>query len=81
MLANTKKYACGNYRRELVAGSLKVFPIKDFGAISKGSHRFCAVAGKGDCDGLADFTMLWRLQDNRWEITRVLSYGHRANSP
>jgi hypothetical protein len=27
-------------RRELVKGSLQVFPIKDFGAIEIGSHRF-----------------------------------------
>jgi hypothetical protein len=27
-------------RRELVKGSLEVFPIKDFGAIQIGSHRF-----------------------------------------
>ena len=37
MITNTAKYACGNYRRELVAGSLKVFPVKGFGAIV--AHR------------------------------------------
>jgi hypothetical protein len=40
MLANTEKYVCGHFRRELVPGTLKVFPIKDFGAIAQGSHRF-----------------------------------------
>lgn len=34
MLANTKKYVCGNFTRELVPGTLKVTPIKDFGAIA-----------------------------------------------
>ena len=29
---------------------------------------------------LADFTIVWqRLHDGQWRITRVLSYGHRAN--
>ena len=28
-------------RRELIPGSLQVFPIKDFGAIEIGTHRFC----------------------------------------
>src|SRR5690606_2044652 len=38
MLENTRKHACGHYTRELVEGSLQVFPIKDFGAIAQGSH-------------------------------------------
>lgn len=77
MLANTRQYACGRFTRELVPGSLVVHPVKDFGAISTGTHRFCQ-AGASTCDGIADFTMVWRLQDGQWRITRVLSYGHRA---
>lgn len=77
MLANTKKYVCGNFTRELVANSLAVYPIKDFGAIAQGSHRFCQIAD-GKCEGLADFTIVWRRTGERWEITRVLSYGHRT---
>jgi hypothetical protein len=76
MLANTQKYACGNFRRELVPGSLKVFPIKDFGALAQGEHRFCQFAS-GECEGVADFVMLWRKQGDLWQVTRVFSYGHR----
>lgn len=79
MLANTEKYVCGHFRRELIPGSLKVFPIKDFGAIAQGSHRFCQF-DSGSCDGIADFVIVWRLKDGVWQITRVLSYGHRTNS-
>jgi len=78
MLANTKKYACGNYTREVIPGSLMVYPIKDFGAIEVGSHRFCQTVSK-KCEGLADFTMVWQHTNAGWKITRVLSYGHRAN--
>jgi hypothetical protein len=78
MLANTKKHACGNFRRELVPGTFKVFPIKDFGAIEQGSHRFCQFAS-GKCEGIADFVIVWRNQNGSWQITRVLSYGHRPN--
>ena len=82
MIGNTAKYACGRYTRELVAGSLRVYPVKDFGAISQGVHRFCQV-DTGRCDGEADFSMVWRLRDGQWQVTRVLSYGHRpsANTP
>lgn len=79
MLGNTEKHVCGNFRRELVPGTLKVFPVKDFGAIAQGSHRFCQFAS-GKCEGLADFVMVWSHQDGRWQITRVLSYGHRPNN-
>ena len=78
MIANTRQYVCGNFRRELIPSTLEVFPVKDFGAIARGSHRFCQFAS-GECEGLADFTIVWRLQDGRWTITRVLSYGHRAS--
>ena len=77
MIANTRKYVCGNFTRELVPGTLKVYPVKDFGAISQGVHRFCQLAS-GQCEGLADFVIVWRRQAGQWQITRVLSYGHRA---
>ena len=79
MIANTAKYACGHYTRELVAGSLQVYAVKDFGAIAQGVHRFCQV-DTGRCEGEADFTMVWRLRDGQWTITRVLSYGHRPST-
>lgn len=79
MLANTKQYVCGNFARELIRGSLVVHSIKDFGALSLGSHRFCQFRS-GQCEGLADFAILWRLKDGQWQITRVLSYGHRPNA-
>ncbi|KAF1721239.1 nuclear transport factor 2 family protein [Pseudoxanthomonas wuyuanensis] len=79
MLANTEKYVCGNFRRELVPGTFKVSPVKDFGAIAQGSHRFCQFAS-GKCEGVADFAIVWSNQNGNWQITRVLSYGHRPNN-
>ncbi|WP_305805869.1 nuclear transport factor 2 family protein [Stenotrophomonas sp. YIM B06876] len=78
MLANTGKFACGHFTRQLVPGTLEVFAIRDFGALARGQHRFCD-SGNGKCEGLADFTLLWRLRDGHWQITRVLSYAHRAD--
>ena len=76
MLANTEKYVCGNFRRELVQGTLRVYPIKNFGAIAKGEHRFCQFKS-GKCEGAAEFIIVWRQQGTKWSITRVLSFGHR----
>lgn len=77
MIANTARYACGHYTRERV--SLRVSPVRGFGAIAQGVHRFCQVDG-GRCEGEADFVMVWRLRDGQWQVTRVLSYGHRPSA-
>jgi hypothetical protein len=80
MLKNNRQHVCGKFGRELVPGSLRVHPIAGFGAIAQGSHRFCQFAS-GRCDGLADFTMIWRFKDGAWQVARVLSYGHRPAGP
>jgi hypothetical protein len=77
VVSNTRKYICHKVRRERVPGTLKVYPIKDFGAIEEGEHRFCEVA-TGNCEGSAKFVMVWQHKDGQWQLTRVLSYGHRA---
>ncbi|MET3930103.1 hypothetical protein ABIE51_001990 [Lysobacter sp. OAE881] len=78
MIENTQKYVCGHFRRELVPGTLRVFPISNYGAIEQGTHRFCQF-DTGKCDGIAEFVIVWENRDGAWRITRVLSYGHRAN--
>lgn len=74
-LANTRNHVCGQFRRELIAGSLQIFPIKDYGAIEQGRQKFCWLKS-GKCFGEAQFLILWHHLDNRWVITRVFSYGH-----
>lgn len=80
MLSNTKRYACGKFTRELVEASFSVSPVKDFGAIATGVHRFCQNDTK-ECAGEADFVMVWRNTNGKWEVTRTLSFGHRAAAP
>lgn len=76
MIERTRQNVCGRYRRELVPGTLQVCPIKGFGAIAQGTHRFCALSAM-ECPGEADFVMIWRERDGQWQVTRVLSYAHR----
>jgi enamine deaminase RidA (YjgF/YER057c/UK114 family) len=77
-LEGVRNNVCGKFARELVPGSMQVFPLKDFGALSTGKHRFCHF-DSGRCEGEADFAIVWKHNaDGRpWTITRVLSYGHR----
>jgi len=78
MIENTEKYACGNFTRELIPETFEAYPIEGFGAITKGVHRFCQSESNA-CEGKAEFVMVWQYQDEKWRVTRTLSFGHRPN--
>lgn len=66
-------------RRELVIGTLEVYPIKDYGAVETGIHRFYATE-KGQQEKLsseAKFVQVWEKKNGEWKITRIISYGHQ----
>ena len=63
-------------RRELVEGSLEVYPIGGYGAIQKGEHTFCHLEnGQNDC-GTFEFVHVWRRDEEGWRLARVISFGH-----
>jgi hypothetical protein len=62
--------------RELVPGSLRVFPIHNYGAVQTGSHRF--VTRGASSVTVAHFVHLWHHVDAGWVLARVLSFDHRA---
>ena len=65
-----------NMTRELVGNSLEVYPVKDYGAIEMGAHRFCHVEnGKNEC-GTFKFVHVWQKKDGKWKISRATSYSH-----
>jgi Domain of unknown function (DUF4440) len=63
-------------RRELVKGSLEVYPIPGYGAMEIGAHIFCHLENdKQDC-GTFKFVQIWQKKNDKWIITRVVSYDH-----
>ncbi len=85
-LASIEKNICSNQKskpyRELVAGSLKVFPLYKngtlYGAIQKGTHNFYLIEETGTRPTVsAYFTHLWVLENKKWMLKRVLSYHHQ----
>ncbi len=63
-------------KRELVKGSLEVYPIPGYGAMEIGAHTFCHIEnGKQEC-GTFKFVHIWQKNKKGWQITRVMSYGH-----
>ena len=75
--ASKNNFAKNNgLNRKLIPGSMEVYPIKDYGAVQTGMHRFCHTEnGKEDC-GTFKFIHLWTRKDSTWKITRVISYDH-----
>jgi Domain of unknown function (DUF4440) len=72
-----KNNICGKATRELVPGSLEVYPISHYGAVEIGVHRFLHPwAQDHGVVGEAKFIHLWQYKDGAWRITRVISYDH-----
>jgi hypothetical protein len=70
----TKKNICGKVTRELVEGSVEVYPIKDYGAIEIGFHKFHNNAEKAGTPAKSGrFVIIWQNTGNEWKITRVIS--------
>jgi hypothetical protein len=71
-----KNNICGKVSRELVPGTLQVYPIAHYGAVEIGTHRFHH-PGHDDEVGEAQFIVLWQNKGAAWQITRVISFDHR----
>src|SRR4029079_4591940 len=66
-------------RRELVNGSMKVYPINKYGAVQLGEHLFYITEnGKEALSGVAKFIHVWKYERGEWRISRVFSYDHNA---
>ena len=87
LMASIEKNLCADperyhLRREAVAGSVHVFPLRKngvvYGAVLSGRHEFYIVERGKDpyVDGLARFTHLWLLREGQWKMARILSYDH-----
>ncbi len=70
-------------RRELVDGSLQVFPLEKngvmYGAVQTGKHRFYALEKDKPeyLTSVAQFTNVWLLEKGQWKLSRCLSYDHQ----
>jgi Domain of unknown function (DUF4440) len=66
---------CGKVHRELVQGSLEVYPLKGYGAVEVGVHRFTHPGNAAE-RGEAKFVTVWREKDGVWMVTRAISFDH-----
>jgi hypothetical protein len=68
-----KKNICGKVTRVLVKGSVEVYPIAGFGAVEIGLHKFINHAESEVASKPDKFIVIWRLRNDKWQITRVVS--------
>lgn len=73
LVAKTRENICGTMKRELVTGTLEVYPVPGFGAIETGSHRFLHPAEPNNI-GDGKFAHVWKLDGTQWKLFRVLSF-------
>ena len=66
-------------RRELVEGTLEVYPLNNYGAVEVGVHRFYKKT-EGQPEKLVEiskFTQVWKKEATGWKLARVVSYDHK----
>lgn len=75
-LSAIKQNICGKVERTLLVDTLEVYPLKGYGAVEIGVHRFHHPGHPEDGMGDAKFVTLWQNKDGVWKVTRVISYEH-----
>jgi hypothetical protein len=82
LLDALRQNICGKVRRDLVPGTLQVYPLRHYGAVEIGEHRFCDPRRYTHCgeeSGAAKFVHIWQRLDGTWQLTRVISYDHASS--
>jgi hypothetical protein len=76
---SVRRNICGRVTRELVADSLEVYPMDNYGALEIGTHVFHHPTEPGAKDGQGKFVQLWQYDKKTatWKMTRVFSFDHR----
>jgi hypothetical protein len=70
-----KQNICGKVQRTLIESTLEVYPLKGYGAVELGIHRFRHPSDPGNV-GDAKFVMIWHSDNGKWKLARVISYEH-----
>lgn len=82
-IGSLKNGLCANedqhLRREAVSGSVKIYPLNNYGAILSGEHLFyLKEKGKKErAESRARFTHVWKYENDQWKMSRVMSYDHQ----
>jgi len=74
VLEALKNNICGKVTRELVEGSIEVYPIKDYGAVEIGLHKFHNnQEPEGTVSKVSKFITIWEFKKDTWKMAKVIS--------
>ena len=72
ILESIRKNICGKVQRELVKGSIEVYPIGTYGAVEMGFHKFHNLV-EGTTSRGGKFVVIWVNDAGKWKLSRVIS--------
>lgn len=73
LLLALEKNICNKVKRTLIEGSIKVYPIHNYGAIEIGYHKFFNKEEPDAISKPSKFIMIWKKGAEKWTITKVIS--------
>jgi ketosteroid isomerase-like protein len=69
----TEENICGKVTRTLIAGSIEVYPINNYGAVQIGFHKFFNNQ-EPDAESIpSKFIAIWHNEDGHWRMARIIS--------
>jgi hypothetical protein len=69
-----RKNICGKVQRELLKGSIEVYPIPNYGAVQMAAHRFRNNQEKEKTPSrFSKFVHTWHRENGGWKLARVIS--------
>ena len=73
IIDGTERNICGKVTRELIKGSVEVYPIADYGAVQIGFHKFHNNQEPDAPSIPSKFIIMWKNNNDDWKITKVIS--------
>jgi len=72
IIESIKNNICGKVTRELVADSIEIHEIPNYGVVVLGYHKFNNLIEKSTSEP-SKFIVFWKQIDNDWKLTKVIS--------
>ena len=73
IIEGTKRNICGKVTRELIEGSIEVYPIHNYGAVEIGYHKFFNNEEPDAESTPSKFIAMWHNNNGSWKMSKVIS--------